>query len=73
LSTVQGAVDIYSQARAIFLAERRGEEKQPDYFGAAGWLGKVVSHFLGYAGTPSEIILIDLPDKIELLIVEIEF
>jgi len=34
---------------------------------------KVVSHFLGYAGTPSEIILIDLPDKIELLIVEIEF
>ncbi len=36
-------------------------------FGAAGRLGKAVSRFIGYAETPKELILIDLPDKIELL------
>ncbi len=36
-------------------------------FGAAGRLGKAVSRFIGYAETPSELILIDLPDKIEIL------
>ncbi|WP_089728392.1 hypothetical protein [Candidatus Thiosymbion oneisti] len=36
-------------------------------FGAAGRLGKAVSRFIGYAETPSELILIDLPDKLSLL------
>lgn len=36
-------------------------------FGAAGRLGKAVSRFIGYAETPSELILIDLPGKLSLL------
>lgn len=36
-------------------------------FGAAGRLGKAVSHFIAYSNPPKEIILIDLADKISLL------
>ena len=36
-------------------------------FGAAGRLGKAVSRYIGYEETPREILLIDLPDKVNLL------
>jgi predicted amino acid dehydrogenase len=36
-------------------------------FGAAGRLGKAVSRYLGYDETPRELLLIDLPDKVNLL------
>lgn len=36
-------------------------------FGAAGRLGKAVSRYIGYGALPREIILIDLPDKLNLL------
>lgn len=36
-------------------------------FGAAGRLGKAVSRYLAFEDTPRELILIDLPDKVNLL------
>lgn len=36
-------------------------------FGAAGRLGKAVSRYLAFEDTPRELVLIDLPDKVNLL------